>query len=87
MSTRRPIRPGSTIKRMQANAKVRADIADEKAKHAAKMTDFSDRWREALMLDDPEHRVARLDRIAHQRVEEDRRHKAALGKLQSKIKL
>jgi len=72
---------------MQANAKVRADISDEKAKHAGKMTDFSDRWREALLLDDPELRAARLDRIGHQRVEEDRRHKSAVDKLQSKFKL
>lgn len=86
--TRRPVvRPGSTVKRMQANAKVRGDIADEKTKHNAKVIDIADRWREALLLNDPALRVARLDRLSHQRVEEDRRHKAALDKLQAKIKL
>lgn len=81
------VRPGSTTKRMATNAKVRADIADEKAKHNAKAVDIADRWREALLVSDPALRVARLDRLSHQRVEENRRHKAALEKLHGKIKL
>ena len=80
-------RSGSILLITKHNAGIRSQIKEEKAKHSARMIDFGDRERAANVLENRELRAARLARIAHQRTEEIRRHRAAIDKFKSRFEL
>lgn len=88
MKPRRPkkTKPGDAWREMQRLARLRLQIEEKDARHAARIQDFVDREREALLIEDAQRRAVRLDRIRHQRAEEIRRHKAATDKLRSKFR-
>jgi hypothetical protein len=75
------------MKLMKHNAKVRMRMEDEEARHRATLVDLSDREREIhASAITAMARSARLTRIAHQRAEEMRRHRAALDHLKHRLR-
>jgi hypothetical protein len=75
---------GAARKEIQRVADIRQQIANEKAKHAARATDFG-LQRAEDQLADPRRRMAREVRRLYQQAEENRRHRAALERLQRRI--
>lgn len=79
---RKPVASCDVTKQRQRNVTIRMQMADEVAKHRAKLIDLTDLERDIhLSAATTEVQAASLLRIIHQRAEEMRRHKIATDRL------
>ena len=82
---RRKARIGVALKEIQRVAPLRQQIADEKARHTAKVADFALQREQDRVSAEVGSKAIREVRRLHQQAEENRRHRAALKRLHGRI--
>jgi len=85
MKRRKPLAPGDTMKEMQRTAKIRKQIEDERQRHRAALADFSRQRQKATLRESPAEISIELARISAKEIDENRRHRAKIQTLQSRI--
>lgn len=81
----RTIRPGDAWREIERTGRLRGQIEDERARHRIANQKLAARRSAAALRKDPERRAAEMALITAAAAEEDRRHKAKISDLTSKI--